>query len=452
MSTGSNVGTNIKEAINICKHQLVNNDIGNDQFLILISDFDPNEPNPDGPANPDSTALDAANNAKAAGIHIFAIGFDVSGESSADETNRALGASIASPPSADDNCTASDCDHNGTDEIAAENADGDDWYLAPTADELNGVFDSIFQDVQGCPNTGTPCMEDFCNLDSRQCDQRPVEDGTECDDDNACTQGDACDEGQCVGGDPVICEEPAECKTLTCNPNTGSCEEGNRDAGTPCGDSQECDGEDSCDGEGNCVEGTPPDVCQNENPCQIGSCEEGEGGPECEFENVPDGTECGEPSACNEAPTCLGGECGAGDPVNCDDENECTDDACDEELGCVHVEIPGCGPGGTPTPSPCPDTDGDGACDGDDNCPEDANPDQVDEDGDGIGAACDGDDSGQEGPGTGGLQFRGQGCGSSNESVQVPLASAMTGPAILSLGVLLLTTLRRKSVKRERKE
>ncbi len=45
------------------------------------------------------------------------------------------------------------------------------------------------------------------------------------------------------------------------------------------------------------------------------------------------------------------------------------------------------------SPDPCADlggdTDGDGVCDDDDNCPDVANPDQADSDGDGLGDACD---------------------------------------------------------------
>ncbi len=39
----------------------------------------------------------------------------------------------------------------------------------------------------------------------------------------------------------------------------------------------------------------------------------------------------------------------------------------------------------------CADTDGDGVCDDDDNCPDDANADQADLDGDGVGDVCDPD-------------------------------------------------------------
>lgn len=45
---------------------------------------------------------------------------------------------------------------------------------------------------------------------------------------------------------------------------------------------------------------------------------------------------------------------------------------------------------------PCSDMDGDGVCDNDDNCPNEANPDQADNDGDGIGNVCDDTPDGDE--------------------------------------------------------
>ena len=46
-------------------------------------------------------------------------------------------------------------------------------------------------------------------------------------------------------------------------------------------------------------------------------------------------------------------------------------------------------PGIETTAPTCNDRDGDGICNRDDNCPDDANPNQFDADGDGIGNRCD---------------------------------------------------------------
>jgi hypothetical protein len=69
-------------------------------------------------------------------------------------------------------------------------------------------------------------------------------------------------------------------------------------------------------------------------------------------------------------------------------------------VACVSVVLAACGGGGgssTPPPPPPaeepppppPDTDGDGIIDDEDNCPEDANADQIDSDANGKGDACD---------------------------------------------------------------
>jgi hypothetical protein len=232
--------------------------------------------------------------------------------------------------------------------------------------------------------------------------------------------------GECASTGQLICVDGGTVDT--CQP------------GSPTGDDTDCDGkDDDCDG-------TPDDGYVSEpTQCGIGACAD-EGSTSCVNGEVIDDCAPGDPS--QEICDGIDNDCDEivdnGGNALCDDDNSCTDDICNGDSGCSHPENPSCEP-----PS-CPDRDEDGVCDDVDNCPDDFNPDQLDEDGDGIGAACDGDDSGQVG--TGGLQLRGEGCGSSNESVEVPLASAMTGPSILSLGVLLMATLRRKSVKREKKE
>src|SRR4030095_3187820 len=196
LSSNSSVGTNVKDAIDVCQSQLANNSNGNANIIILLSDFDPSEP-----TNPDTSAFTAATNAKNAGTRIFAIGFDVIGESSADETNRALGASIASGNALDDHCTASNCDHSGTDEISDENTDGDDWFLALTISEFGLVLDKIFGAIQ-CVDDGNACTEDTCDANTNKCVSNPIDncipcanDG-QCDDNNPCTS-ESCEQGRC---------------------------------------------------------------------------------------------------------------------------------------------------------------------------------------------------------------------------------------------------------------
>ncbi len=68
-----------------------------------------------------------------------------------------------------------------------------------------------------------------------------------------------------------------------------------------------------------------------------------------------DAVDCQDESACNGAELCVEGRCAPGTAPDCDDGIECTVDACDERLGCVHR---------------LPDVDGDGhpdaLCGGDD--------------------------------------------------------------------------------------
>ncbi|MGE4650448.1 MAG: hypothetical protein AAEJ53_06145, partial [Myxococcota bacterium] len=87
--------------------------------------------------------------------------------------------------------------------------------------------------------------------------------------------------------------------------------------GTSCGDpaSSDCNGADSCDAAGACLPNlTAPGA----------SC----GDP---------GDSCTHPDACDE-----GGSCSAGLPLDCDDGDECTADACDQLMGCSNTPISNC--------------------------------------------------------------------------------------------------------------
>jgi hypothetical protein len=43
---------------------------------------------------------------------------------------------------------------------------------------------------------------------------------------------------------------------------------------------------------------------------------------------------------CNGNETCRSGQCQAGEPLGCDDGEDCTDDACDSASGCTHEPAP----------------------------------------------------------------------------------------------------------------
>jgi len=71
--------------------------------------------------------------------------------------------------------------------------------------------------------------------------------------------------------------------------------------------------------------------------------------------------------------------------MDCDDSNpQASDQACDRVLSKIIDALPA----GTDFPT-CQDVDNDGVPNGLDNCPDDANFEQVDSDGDGVGDVCD---------------------------------------------------------------
>lgn len=128
-------GTDLHDAIDVAQNELDFGDNPN-QVLILISDGDPNQPLDETKAR--ALALESANQSKESGTRIFTIAFDAS--SAGDVENRARLASLASNHSQDD----SEGEVEET-EKNQENSDGDDFFLAPSGDDLERVFRHIGQ-------------------------------------------------------------------------------------------------------------------------------------------------------------------------------------------------------------------------------------------------------------------------------------------------------------------
>jgi subtilisin family serine protease len=99
-----------------------------------------------------------------------------------------------------------------------------------------------------------------------------------------------------------------------------------------CNDGNPCNGVETCRS-GVCAAGTPLN-CDDANPCTADACNPMVG---CQHTPVADGTACSDGNICTVGQTCQAGACTAGAPVNCDDGIACTADACVTGTGCVHT-------------------------------------------------------------------------------------------------------------------
>lgn len=285
---------------------------------------------------------------------------------------------------------------------------------------------------------GNPCTVDRCDHSTKTCRNTPAADGTTCNDQNACTRTDTCKAGACVGANPVVCTASDQCHGVgTCDPVAGSCSNPAAPDGTSCNDYDACTQTDVCES-GQCAGGNPV-ACAAIDACHlVGTCEKTTGicsnppvdpavcpavGPcnvpnlcdgmtyACSIANKTDGTACNDGDACTQTDQCSAGSCTGGNPVVCGAADDCTvAGTCDSLTGtCTGGTAPDgtvCDAGtstscsepdvcaaGTCSPGGGGDTDGDGVCDADDDCPNVADPDQDDLDGDGIGDACDAADA-----------------------------------------------------------
>lgn len=210
---------------------------------------------------------------------------------------------------------------------------------------------------------GDPCTMDGCDPE-RGCTSAAGPDGVACDDGDPCTQDDACAAGACAGR-ALLCDDDNPCTDDACGED-GQCVHTNNEA--PCDDGDACTRDDTCAdgacGSGEAVNCDDGNICTidgcdplagcyrlpTENPCCIGEtsvCDDGnpctsdlcdpESG-DCLYED--NAAACDDGSACTANDECARGQCG-GLPVICDDGNDCTEDRCNDTLGCVTIDLDG---------------------------------------------------------------------------------------------------------------
>ena len=158
-----------------------------------------------------------------------------------------------------------------------------------------------------------PCTSDSC--DSVQgCQHTPVQDGTSCSDGNVCNGNETCSGGACQPGTPLNCDDGNPCTQDSCDAFDGCLHVSNG----PCG---------------SCIGG-----CDDDNPCTVDSCDANTG--QCVHMPLSTGS-CNDGTVCTSGDACSNGSC-AGTPINCDDQNPCTTDTCDPNLGCIHTPLAIC--------------------------------------------------------------------------------------------------------------
>ena len=190
-----------------------------------------------------------------------------------------------------------------------------------------------------------PCTDDVCNPESG-CASLP-NDENKCLDDDVCNGVEYCDNSVCKKGEPLDCDDDNLCTNESCDA-IGGCIVTDNDENS-CDDGDVCNGAETCS-QGNCNAGEALE-CDDSNPCTDDTCNPTDG---CVFTNN-DGNSCDDDDACNGAETCGEGVCLLGQSLVCDDQNDCTDDSCNPATGCLH----------TLNQAPCDDDD---ACTTGDQC------------------------------------------------------------------------------------
>jgi len=197
-----------------------------------------------------------------------------------------------------------------------------------TKEESCNEGECVPEDYLECEDYN-PCTKDSCDPEMG-CVFVAKEYGP-CDDGNLCTLGDACNfEGKCTGSAELDCDDGESCTDDWCEPEEGCLHQAKQND-KPCDDGDACTLGDICQNEV-C---TPQDVleCEDDNPCTNDYCDPNMG---CVVNNIPEGEPCADDNICTLGDSCHNGQCGSGTTLDCDDGNSCTSDLCDSETGCFH--------------------------------------------------------------------------------------------------------------------
>ena len=136
-------------------------------------------------------------------------------------------------------------------------------------------------------------------------------------------------DNDCNGqADDGTCDDGNVCTMDVCNPVQG-CTNAPQ-SGMPCDDGNQCSENDLCQG-GICV-GVPL-ACDDDNICTDDLCD-----PDIGCMNLNNAAPCDNKDLCTAGDMCNNGVCASGPLIDCDDGNPCTADSCDAQLGCVHED------------------------------------------------------------------------------------------------------------------
>ncbi len=181
--------------------------------------------------------------------------------------------------------------------------------------------------ISGAPvscDDNNACTSDACDPDEG-CIHTNV--NNPCSDFDACTIGDKCLGGVCTPSGTLGCDDGNPCTDDSCDPAEGCINAPNQD---DCTDGSLCTVGDQCM-DGTCVPGPAPE-CDDENVCTDDLCD-----PQIGCVSKPNFAQCTDGNACTTGDACVQGECVITGELDCDDDNPCTDDSCDPEIGCVNV-------------------------------------------------------------------------------------------------------------------